>query len=326
MRQFNLVLATSRSKPEIARDFGAIAGHVREIDPRINAVVLPRGYGHRLLRSHLWFRPTLTVAPYRPGRRTLLPGKPLISRTLLKSGEYERLQNAGFPVPKWTFVTPETVLDPAEWGPYVVEKPNFGGLGAYVRIRKTGRVRYQPPEAYGTGHFGSKAPMLAQEFIFTGEWPESFRVMTLLGQVILCFRQRTVGRGKPLTGRWSFGEASGTSIVSNTTDMGVVLVKDQEVISLCERAHRSAFPDIPLLGFDVIRDAENSKLYILECHSHGPSWPFSSSKGLSIQQKNGIDFASQFDVSRRCAEILAEATPRLATRRMPFQAVSGNWA
>jgi hypothetical protein len=325
MRQFNLVLATSRGKPEIARDLETIAGHVRDIDSRINAVVLPRGHGARLLHSALWLKPTLTLAPYKAGRRALLPGRPLTSRTLLKSGEYQRLETAGFPVPKWAFITPETRLDPDDWGPYVVEKPNFGGLGAYVRIRRTGKVRYQAPETYEKDHFGSKAAMLAQEFIYTGEWPQSFRVVTLLGQTILCYRQTTVGRGQPLTGRWGFRGNNAGSIVSNTTDMDVVLVKDEEIVSLCERAHRLAFPDVPLLGFDVIRDAETGKLNILECHSHGPSWSFSSTKGRSAQKKNGVDYASQYDAFRKCAEILAEATPRLAARRLPFQSVSGSW-
>jgi glutathione synthase/RimK-type ligase-like ATP-grasp enzyme len=244
---------------------------------------------------------------------------------MLKSGEYGRLDAAGFPVPKWAVITPETKLDPDEWGPYVVEKPDFGGLGAYVRIKRTMRVKFRPPKDFESGHFGRKAAMLAQEFIYTGEWPESFRVMTLLGQTILCRSQKTVGRGHPLSGRWSFGTDGGGSIVSNTKGMTVTMVKDAEIIELCERAHREAFPDIPLLGFDVIRDAESGRLYILECHTHGPSWSFSSSKGSGIQEANRLDFESQYDAFRKCARILAEATPRLAARRLPFQSLDQRW-
>jgi hypothetical protein len=285
-------------------------------------VVLPKGLGHRLLVSPLWVGSTLSVAMQRSGGKSLLPGRIVTSKIFLKSGEYRRLEAAGCPVPKWTLITPETTLDPADWGPYIVEKPNDGGLGAHVRIKRTGKVRYKPPGE--NDRFGRRG-VIAQEFIYTGEWPASFRVMTLFGRCILCFHQKTVGRGKPLTARWNFAADSGTSIVSNTIDMQVALTKDPDVVSLCERAHRAAFPDVPLLGFDVIRDADTGRLYILECHAHGPVWPFSTSKGQGIQRKNGLDFASQYDALRKSAEILAEATPRLAARRLPFQSLDGRW-
>jgi hypothetical protein len=324
MRQFNLVLATLREDPEdTAADLESIARHVEAIDPRIRAVVLRKGRIHRLLRSHLWALPSLSIVGQLSGRQRLLPGRLLTSRLLLKDSEYKRLAAAGFPVPKWTLIAPDTVLDPAEWGPYVVKKPNDGGRGANVRIKRVRRVRYEPPETLET--YGRRG-MLAQEFIYTGEWPQSFRVMTLLGQAILCYHQITIGRGKPLLHRWGFEAAPGTPVVSNTRDMQVTMVKDPEVISLCERAHRSAFPDVPLLGFDVIRDAETGKLYILECHPHGPSWLFSSISGRSIQEKSQVDFVAQYDGLRKCAEILAEATPRLAARRLPFQSLDGRWA
>lgn len=323
MPRFNLVLVAMRGEPEnTTGDLREIARRVSEIDSRINAIVLPKGLPHRLMLSHLWAGSTLSVAMQRSGGRSLLPGRIVTSKILLKSGEYRRLETAGFPVPGWTLITPGTKLDPADWGPYVVEKPNDGGRGARVRIKRTGKIRYKLPD--DNDAFGKRG-VIAQKFIYTGEWPESFRVMTLFGQCILCFRQQTVGRGRPLLGRWGFTAESGTSIVSNTIDMEVGLTKQPDVVSLCEQAHRMAFPDVPLLGSDVIRDADTGKLYILECHAHGPVWPFSTSRGLGIQRKNGLDFASQYDALRKCAEILAEATPRLATRRLPFQSVDGRW-
>jgi hypothetical protein len=325
LKRFNLVLATLRDGPQTTGDLEQIARNVEEIDPRIHAVVLGEGFGRRLLHSHLWIRPTLTVAMKKTGPRTLLPGRILTSKSLMKSGEYTRLADAGLPVPKWAFVTPDTALEPNDWGPYVVEKPNFGALGAYVRIRRTERVKYQHPDQLDGTHYGRRGGMLVQEFIYTGEWPQSYRVTTLLGKVILCYHQVTVGRGNPLSGRWNHGKDGVASIVSNTKTMKVTPVMASEIISLSERAHRSAFPDIPLLGFDIIRDADSGKLYILECHAHGPNWPFSSDTGRGIQEANSVDFVSQFDAFATCAAILAEATPRLAARRLPFQSIEARW-
>jgi hypothetical protein len=323
MRKFNLVLAQLRQDPkETTGDLLSIARQVEAIDPRIRAVVLRKNRLHRLLHANLWALPALSIVCQLTGGRRFLPGRIVTAQPLLKATEYRRLAQAGLPVPKWTLIAPDTVLDPAEWGPYVVRKPNDGGYGADVKITRTGRLRYEPPEAFES--FG-RLGMIAQEFIYTGEWPQSFRVMTLFGQVILCYHQVTVGRGQPLLHRWGFKEAPGTSVVSNTKDMQVTMVKDAEVISLCERAHRLAFPDVPFLGFDVIRDADSGKLYILECHPHGPSWLFSSLTGRGIQEKNGVDLVAQYDALRKCAEILAEATPRLAARRLPFQSMDGRW-
>jgi hypothetical protein len=325
LQRFNLVLTTLRDGPQTTGDLDQIARYVEAIDPRVNAVVLGNEIGHRLLHSHLWLRPTLSIAMKRIGARTLLPGRILTSKSLMKSGEYIRLADAGFPVPRWASITPDTVLDPDDWGPYVVEKPNFGALGAYVRIKRTGRVKYKHPDQLESTHYGRRGGLLVQEFIYTGKWPQSFRVTTLLGKVILCYHQVTVGRGNPLSGRWNHGKDGGPSIVSNTKEMKVTPVRDDDVIALSEKAHRAAFPDIPLLGFDVIRDADSGKLYILECHAHGPTWPFSSDTAQGIQEANRVDFVSQFDAFKTCAAILAEATPRLAARRLPFQSIGENW-
>jgi hypothetical protein len=235
---------------------------------------------------------------------------------LYKHGEYERLDAAGISVPSWTVVTPETRLDPAEWGPYVVEKPTTGGLGAQVRIRKTTRVRYAPPDTLPEGHFGREGPMLAQRFIYTGEWPTSYRVVTLFGDVLLCYRQITSSRGQALKGRWRFTDTGGVSIVSNTLDMNVELIKDDEVIQLAERAHREAFPDFPMLAFDIIRDAETGSCYVLECHAQG-SWMFGSDMGTSIEAANKIDFKTQFNLIDRAAAVLARETVRRAAVSWP---------
>ncbi len=306
-------------------DLAAIARHVEEIDPRIRAVVMPAGLRNRIRHLDLWARPALCVAMKKTGGRTLLPGRVLAPRSLMKSGEYRRLETAGFPVPRWILIEPHTVLDPADWGPYVVEKPNFGALGAHVLSKRTGRVKYRPPENLEDGHQGRRGGMIAQEFIYTGAWPQSFRVVTLLGKAILSYHYTTIGRGAALSGRWNHGKDGGPSIVSNTKDMRVTLSEDREIIALCQNAHRSAFPDIPLLGIDVVRDAETGRLHILEAHAHGPTWPFSSETALAIQQSNGVDFVGQFDGLRRCAGILAEATPRLAAMRWPSRPDSATW-
>jgi hypothetical protein len=192
----------------------------------------------------------------------------------------------------------------------------MGRRGAQVRIRKATRLRYASPDSLPEGHYGRDGPMIAQRFIYTGEWPTSYRVVTLFGKVLLCYRQVSPGRGHPLKGRWTFKDTGGISIVSNTMDMVVEFATDADVIALAERAHRDAFHDFPMLSFDIIRDAETGAVYVLECHAQG-SWLFTAEIGVGIERANNIDFRSQFDPLEKAAHILAQETVQRAAVSWP---------
>jgi hypothetical protein len=304
--RFNLVLILWAPHAKTESDLTEIADRVMQINPSIRAFVVRHHKIDQLRLCHTWPEPTLTVSFFTITKRKLISGRFLTGRTLLKHGEYGRLDSAKIPVPRWTIVSPETRLDPAVWGPYVIEKPSAGRRGALVRIRRTSRIRYEAPNSFPTGHPGRDGPMLAQEFIYTGEWPTSYRVVTLFGRTLLCYRQVSRKHGSPLKGKWTF-DVGGISVVSNTMDMEVEFSKDSDVIALAERAHREAFHDFPVLGFDIIRDAETGACYVLECHAQG-SWLFSADTGVSIEAANGLDFKSQFGAIDKAAEVLAEET------------------
>ena len=86
---------------------------------------------------------------------------------------------------------------------------------------------------------------------------------------------------------------------------------DEEIIRLGEAA-AAAFPDIPLLGFDIVREVPSGKLYILEANALGYVWHFSSPMGLQFQRENNFNLESQFDGLRKAAHILADKTQELA--------------
>jgi hypothetical protein len=216
-------------------------------------------------------------------------------------------------------IEPGVQLDPAEWGPYVVEKPSAGRRGSYVRIRRTTRIRYRSPDSFPVDHYGRNGPMLVQRFIYTGEWPTSFRVVTLFGETLLCYRQISRLRGLPLKGHWNFGDTGGINIISNTKDMEAELVNDPAVIALAEKCHREAFADLPVLAFDIVRDHETGSLYVLECHAGG-TWMFSADVGLGIQATNKLDFKKQFDAIDKAAAILARETRSRAAVAWPTPA------
>lgn len=243
--------------------------------------------------------PTLTVSPM-PIKKFTPPRGPVCQGfEYPKSEQYARLAGLGLPVPRWTIIEAQTALSPADWGPYVVVKPDLGRKGAEIFIKRTGRVRYRAPG------------FLAQQFVYTGRWPVNYRVVTLFGRTLMSWRCEASNRFVPLESRWDFKARGGITVVSNKRDSRYTLSAERDVIALAERAH-AAFPDQPLLGTDIVRDADTGALYVIECNPRGDAWLISSVMGRLIEQANGLDFAAQFGALAIAAEVLSAETRRRA--------------
>ena len=311
MKRQLLILANTSEKRAVMKDLDALAERVARQAPEIEVLVVGRH------RSEQWkllpraFRRTLTVAWGRARERRFLPGEILHCSRVPKHIELARLRAAGIPVPDWVVITPGTTLDAAAWGPYVVVKPTFSSRGVEVRIRRTGRVRYEPPESFPAGHPIRRGPLLAQRFVYTGPWSVSYRVTTFFGRALFCWRVEQSHQKRRLESRFGFGDSAGgggIQIIAPSKTSTYTLADDKDLIELAERAHRLAFPDYPYLGVDLVRDAETGALSVIEVNSGGAVWHLSSGLGASLQQLHGIDFYRQFGALDRAAERLIELT------------------
>ncbi len=309
--RLNLITNPQVNGPE---DFEQLAEWIRGHDPQIDVVISHDGVPQT---SSLDVRsiPNMTFSPgplrwFRPERGPVLRGQ-----LLAKSAEYRRLQSIGIPVPNWARLTVSECPDCAALGPYVVVKPEFGGRGADVRIAKTSRLRWHHPTTQFARVLGGLfAPYVVQQFVYTGPWPISYRVGTLFGEALWCTRTEASHSRPALGSRFGFvelGLGQSVSVVSSGKGCTYELANDPDIIRLAERAHR-AFPDIGLLGVDVLRDAENGQLFVVEVNSLGYTWHFSSPSGRAIQEQFGLSLESQLDGRRKAARILAEQTRRLA--------------
>jgi hypothetical protein len=308
MRRLNLVILAD-VKAQIDRDFHEIAKRVRQLAPDIRAFVVSEP-GHRR-RPFLaqFLRPTLFVevfpAPYVSIRRGF------VARALQqgKLASYRTLDAADLPVPRWAEIEPETRLDPAEWGNYVIVKPDRGQRGAYVFPVKTTRVRFKPRHSYPEGHFGRLGPMLAQRFVYTGPYPASYRVLTCFGEPLLALRYESVQGNTPLSGPDGFADGL-RAVVATARRARATLTFDAEVLALARRIH-SLYPAQPVVGCDLMRDAETGKLWIAEINMIH-IWSLSSESGIAIQARWGIDCHGQFGALDRAAEAMIRATRRFA--------------
>lgn len=308
MHRYNLFIVADPQRQD-PRDFTGIARLVQEIDPSIRAEFLSV---HRRARSPRWIsllRPTLTVVFHKERRFRPLRGFQALVDGPDKVMEYGRMEAAGLPVPKWCEVTPDSRFDPADWGDYVVEKPSLGGRGAYVRLRRTDRVRYRPRDSLPEDHPGRAGPMVIQRFVYTGETPVAYRVLTCFGRVVMAIRYHNETanlRDNELPG---YGRVS-TNIVAAARGCTISMANETDVQALGAACH-GVFPEIPIVGSDLIRDAATGKLWIAEVN-RGYCWMVSSGGGLKMQEAFGLDFYGQFDALRRAAEGMVDATRRLA--------------
>jgi hypothetical protein len=311
-RRINLVLVAKRRMGH-TDDFRAVGKMIEEQDPKIRVYVVADRQYHRWWPWH-WRKPTLTVSPVALQRLQPRRGSVLQNRLLTKHEEYLRLTSCGLPVPRWEVLHDGLAVDLSQFGEYVVTKPDCGGRGAEVKIKRRSRVRWKPPRnqrAIVQGQTG----MIVQEFIYTGPWPTSYRVTTLFGRVLFAWKVTAATSRRPLRHATAFrddGErGGGISIVSNAKASRFELTSESDVLDLAARAH-AAFPQHPLLGIDILRSADDGRLYIAEANSCGQVWHFSNQTGLGIQRDNQIDFKKQFNGLDVAAKALIVQTHKLA--------------
>lgn len=314
--RYNLVLnaAPMSGHPE---PFFKLAHHVREFDPEIRPHVITydrhlikRIYRRMLIQFILPRRPSLTFSPtpakFRPGRGVLYQGQ-----RLSKSLQFVALESRSIPVPLWVLLTKERQPDLSGLGPYVVVKPDRGGVGAEVKIMRRGRVKWRPVV---TKFAGPSDGLIVQAFIYTGPWPVSYRVSTLFGQALWSIRVEASHTRPPLSGPEAFDRVpggKGLNIVSASKGCSIALSNEEDVIQLAERAHE-AFPEIPVLGLDIVREHPTGQLYVLEVNPESGGWQFASEKGLRLQREFGFSLEQQFDGLKKAAKILAERTRKEA--------------
>jgi hypothetical protein len=308
-KRYHLVLLC-RAYPDTAA-FTKIATYLREIDPAIRTFVIHRRRDWAWL-PYIMLRPTLVFSPGLLERFRFWRGRIFCGRGFAKSEEYAVLEKAGIPVPRWERPEPGVKPDLAAYGPYVVTKPDHGNRGAMVRIRRAGRVT---GETITLDRHSKPTEVLVQEFIHTGAWPVSYRVTILFGNTLFSLKFEGSHERAAVNSADDFGRNSndqrGVNIAASGRGCTISLNYDEEIIRFGEAVH-AAFPDIPLLGVDVLREAATGKLYVCEANPGGMVWHFSTGMGRRMQREFDFNFEEQFDGLRLAARILAQKTREFA--------------
>jgi hypothetical protein len=287
-----------------AAPFHRLAKYVHELDPSIDVEVIQDTPDARAM---LPSRPTLIFSPALIRHFRCERGRVFCGYPMSKSEEYVALAKAGFPVPHWGLLKETATPDLSRFDDYVVRKPDYGGRGAKVVIVRKSRLKWKP---ITTRVLGESPALIVQKFIYTGLHPVSYRVNTLFGKVLYSIKSAVSDDRPALRGPNDFHSPTrgdGVSIVATARGCQVSLNYDDEIIRFGECAH-AAFPEIPLLGFDIVREVPSGKLYVLEANAIGYIWKFDS----QTVEDYGFSLEEQFDGVRKAAFVVAEKTQQFA--------------
>lgn len=298
------------------QDFEEIADAISRLAPGIAVHIVPHDAeaGACALPPGAWARPSLAVAFRWPQKFRLRRGLMYAGRPINKMHQAQQYTAAGIPIPRTIAYQFGRPLNRDFWGEHVVMKPtriDMMSRGKFIFLMRTERAAALAGQIFPPGHPAREQPVLIQQFVDTGEYPESFRVLTLFGEPLYCMTVRQKAPRPPLFA--TDEELLATTIASNASESIVHgLIDDPEVIAFARRAAR-AMPAIPLQGLDIIRQAGTGRLFVLENNSGGNTWHFSSR--MFLQSNSNIPRAmriAQFGAFDIAAKVLAERTLREA--------------
>lgn len=223
-------------------------------------------------------------------------------KRMTKSQEYEVLNQHGIPTPKWAKLTKEYTPDLSDFSDYVVVKPDWGCCGALIYVRSKNNVRWEEPKVEKTDNAVSVSDdWIVQTYIHTGAWPVSYRVATVFGEPIYAWRTTGDKSRPPFEDRKRNAKFfNGRTIVSSTKRSLIDLEVPEDVIYFARKVH-TAFPSIPLLGMDIIRNADTGELYALDMNTNGNTFHLTSDTGKSIARDFGLDLHAQFGGAKAIA-------------------------
>ena len=315
--------------PEYVRDFTEIAARISTIEPSISVFCVDSKTA-RVMADDAWKRPTLTVALMSRFNAHIRRGPVLANRAIHKTGQHRIFMQAGLPTPPTVRFTPGAKLDPIMFGEYVVIKPTSPDLASYgrgVQLFRRRRLETMTLADFPRDHLihRDRNGFIVQRFIDTGSLIPYTRLMVLFGVPLSCWSTKERVPRIPLGG--ADEEIEKLRITSNTGDLlDRFPCSDLDVLALAPRVG-AAFPTLPVLGIDVIREERTGKLFILEVNPGGNVWHFSSRALAEIRQELGgaslvgakkgellgrqvmID---QFDAFGRAAEVLVHKVRELA--------------
>jgi hypothetical protein len=203
----------------------------------------------------------------------------------------------GIPVPPLLPFKFGMKLDPVLFGEFVILKPmslHLTSSGQGIHLLRRRSLETMTAQDFPQDHLIHKDTKgyIVQKFIDTGERVSDNRVSTFFGRVLYanCATARTP---RPALSQLGF-DVHRNTISSLVMESDWRWHSDEATLQLAQKVH-AAFPKIPLLGTDILREAGTGRLYVLECNPGGNTWHFSSPTGREWQLRIGRSLGTSRD-------------------------------
>lgn len=299
----NLVILHTPGNEDVS-DWIAVRQRIEARAPDIDVRIAGNHLRDESIEAWQASRPSLVFSVCPPWQYRPRAGKVYAGNPLSKIEEHERLSAAGIPTPRTVRLRRDLVLDPAEWGDYVVVKPARGSFGRDVHLLPTQDLLARFAEVNDPQEGVSVVQPFIEHIDSAGR-PTTHRVLTLFGRALYAVRSCWAEPRPPAA-----EVARGGLLAANTGARERLreLLDDAEIVALAERAAGAA-PDIPVLGVDIIRETGTGKPFVLELNASGTVWHLSSE---TARQRYTARFRrrlyEQFDALNRIAALLIEKT------------------
>lgn len=312
MPKRNLILI--HRGPEYEKDFDEIATKVNQLDRSITVYHLPAGLDTELPIA-AWQNPTLTVALTSKFRIPIKRGPILKNFAISKLAQQEIFRKNGIATPPATPFRFGMKLDPILFGDFVILKPadlsltsNGQGIHVFRRTRTENLTITSFPPSHPIRR--TRQGYIVQRFVDTGLYPLSYRATTFLGEVMTLERFE----GEEATPSLKAPDEEIERANFAPKDKRHFSFSDDPQVMTFARQIAAAFPNIPLLGIDIIKST-SQKLYVLEVNAGGNTWHYSSKMWADDRKKNPeyyMNMRTQFGAFDIAARRLTETTLKLA--------------
>lgn len=327
MARRNLILI--HRGPEYQHDFDEISAKLQALDPEI-AVFRIDFRVAAPLPPDTWNYPSLTVSFVKDIRTRIRRGPVLRNAPVDKLTQARTLMSAGVATPPTQRLRLGEKLDPILFGEYVVIKPLspvLGSLGRGVQLFRRRKLETMTIRDFPKDHLIHKdrSGFLVQRFIDCGEFVSYNRVLTLFGEPMYSY----ISRAKKPRGSLDVPDSvlEQRPITNNAISFRErQLAHEDDALDLARRVH-DAFPEVPLLGTDIVRDERTGKVFAIECNAGGNTWHFSSKLNEPLRKlmghaslvgdKKALEIArqmhiEQFNAFDRAAAVLLRKVQTLA--------------
>ena len=257
-------------------DLFVLREKVQKQAPDIKAFVVGRGDSAASISPEYWRRQTLTVSFGPLGAFKPLRGGVLANRPIAKMDQYGLMVGAGISTPRTALFEFGMKLPVEQWGEFCVLKPanldiSSSGRGLYLFRSK--RLAAIQPDDLPADHLARYEKMIVQSFVDTGPRFAVYRSLTLFGEIVYQNISEAPEPHAPLASDDAVVESIHPEPPRQLTSPRIDT--DPAVMAFAASIHK-AFPAVPLLGCDIVKDHGTGQPYVIEVNAGGNVWHLSS--------------------------------------------------